>query len=117
MARAVPVAEFLPHGAATVRRSGRCWGESGCRPRLGVVGAAGSVGSRSDPPSGRRRPSPSGEPGWYFTDFVPPAMTGRIGEVLVSLRVWPPDVIPTYSEARRVRTGRLAGFWVAVAFP
>lgn len=103
--------------AATGRRSGRSWGESGSRPRLGVVGVAGSAGSGSAPPSGRRRPPPSGEPGWHFTDFVPPAMTGRVGVLPVSVRVWPPDVIPTHPEAWRVRSGVLAGFWVAVGFP
>ena len=43
-------------------------------------------------------------------------MVGVVGNLKVSLRVWPPDVIPTDAEARRVRRGPLRGFWVAVEF-
>lgn len=54
---------------------------------------------------------------WHFTDFTPPPIRGQVAGIPISLRVWPPDVIPTYGGAFRVRSGALAGFWVAVEFP
>ena len=96
--------------------------------REGVVMIAGKIARRNpvrdDRPWGSRRRGrgPSlrlvgGAEGWRFTDFVPPPLRGSIAGVPVSLRLWPPDVIPTHPEAFRVRTGVLAGFWAAVAFP
>jgi hypothetical protein len=41
---------------------------------------------------------------------------GRVGELAVSLHVWPPEVIPTHPEAFRPRAGVLAGYWVLVRF-
>src|SRR5262249_50981892 len=101
-------------GAARERaRDGRrAWGTGRGRPAVRL--AAGTGGGRG----GGGRPAASvGDPGWYFTDFVPPPLTGQGGGVPGSLRVWPPDVIPTHSEAWRVRSGVLAGFWVVVGFP
>lgn len=80
---------------------------------------AGRIRVRNERPWGRRRGPAlrvSVADGWRFSDFVPPPIRGQVGSLEVSLRVWPPDVIPTFPEARRVRSGRLAGFWVAVEF-
>lgn len=81
---------------------------------------AGRVRVRNEGVWGRRR-RPSlrlaGADDWHFTDFVPPPLLGTVGELAVSVRVWPPDCIPSFPEARRVVSGRLAGFWVAVEFP
>ena len=93
-------------------REGRRWDTGRGRPRLRLAdtsaGGAGRGGSSS---------ASDGDPGWYFTDFVPPPVRGQVAGVPVSLRIWPPDVIPTHPEALRVKTGVLAGFWVVVGFP
>lgn len=55
--------------------------------------------------------------GLYFTDFVPPPISGLVGGEPVRVRIWPPDLIPMHPRARRLVAGRLAGFWVVVEDP
>jgi hypothetical protein len=53
---------------------------------------------------------------WQFTDFVPPPLTGLVGPLRVSVRIWPPDTIPSYARAWRVPSGPLRDYWVVVEF-